>query len=258
MKVNELFNLTNKTAIVTGGGRGLGEQMAIALAEVGANVVVCSRNLKACKESRDRLMEKGAKSLAIQCDVTNQQDIENVVKQTLDRFGSIDVLINNSGTSWVAPFLDLPADKWDKVMNVNLRGMFLFSQAVAKVMKDHGGGKIINISSVTGFLGTSPSILDAIAYNTSKGAVISLTKDLAIKLAAYNIQVNALAPGLFPTKITKVLEESNRVILSKIPAARFGNDQDLMGAAIYLSSRASDYVTGQVLVVDGGLTSSLI
>lgn len=257
LNVTDLFDLTNKTAIVTGGGNGLGAQMAEALAEAGANVVICSRNIQTCQEMSHHLNQQGYHSLALQCDVTKQEDIDFVVNQTLEQFDSIDILINNSGTSWITPTLDLSSDKWDKVMDVNLKGMFFFSQAVAKVMKVQGSGKIINISSVTGLYGTDPVFLDSIAYNTSKGAVIALTKDLAVKFAQFNIQVNAIAPGFFPTKITKVLDKANKILLSKIPAKRFGNESDLKGTALFLSSKASDYMTGQLLIVDGGLTVNL-
>lgn len=142
-------------------------------------------------------------------------------------------------------------------MDVNLKGMFFFSQAAAKVMKNQQSGKIINISSVTGLYGTNPAFLDSIAYNTSKGAVITLTKELAVKLANSNIQVNAIAPGFFPTKITQALDKINKIILSKIPAQRFGNDTDLKGTALFLASHASDYLTYQCLIVDGGLTVNL-
>ncbi|TDL80400.1 SDR family oxidoreductase [Peribacillus frigoritolerans] len=256
MTINELFSLKNKTAIVTGGGKGLGARMAMTLAEAGANVVVCSRDLKACEEVSEQLQAKGVKSLALQCDVSKQEDIERVVAGTLSQFGSIDILVNNSGTSWLAPALDHPADKWDKVMNVNVRGLFLFSQAAAKVMISQGGGKIINIASVTGMGGTQPELMDTIAYSTSKGAVLTFTKDLAVKLARHNIQVNAIAPGFFPTKMSRsVLEKENAMILKGVPARRFGNEQDLDGAILFLSGKASDYVIGQVLVVDGGITA---
>ncbi|MCM3238910.1 SDR family oxidoreductase [Heyndrickxia oleronia] len=257
MGVKELFDLSNKTAIVTGGGSGLGQQMAEALAEAGANIVICSRNLEVCKATSNALNKQGYHSIALQCDVTKQEDIDHVIEQTVNKFGSIDILINNSGTSWIAPVLDLPAEKWDKVMDVNLKGMFFFSQAAAKVMKNQQSGKIINISSVTGLYGTNPAFLDSIAYNTSKGAVITLTKELAVKLADSNIQVNAIAPGFFPTKITQALDKINKIILSKIPAQRFGNDTDLKGTALFLASHASDYLTGQCLIVDGGLTVNL-
>ncbi|QNG59309.1 SDR family oxidoreductase [Metabacillus idriensis] len=256
MSLHELFSLKNKTAIVTGGGRGLGARMAMTLAEAGANIVVCSRDLKNCEQFSEKIKEKGVQSLALSCDVTNQQDIERVIAETLSKFGTIDILVNNSGTSWTAPVLELPADKWDKVMNVNVRGLFLFSQAAAKVMTKQGSGKIINIASVTGMGGTHPELLDTIAYSTSKGAVLTFTKDLAVKLARYNIQVNAIAPGFFPTKMSRsVLEKENAMILKGVPARRFGQEQDLDGAILFLSGKASDYVIGHVLVVDGGITT---
>ncbi len=258
MSLNALFDLTGKTVVVTGGGRGLGKQMALGLAEAGANIVICSRNLEACQKACQEIEHYGVKSLALACDITKQEDIERVIEITLKTFETIDILINNSGTSWVAPALDVPGDKWDKVMEVNVKGMFLFSQAVAKVMVNQNFGKIINISSILGLGGTPSAFLDALPYNTSKGAVISFTKDLAVKLAHKNIQVNAIAPGLFPTKMTKVLEKEAQKIVSHIPLGRFGNEEDLKGTALFLSSKASDYITGHVLVVDGGISSSII
>ncbi|MFP7442105.1 SDR family oxidoreductase [Bacillus infantis] len=257
MDTKELFDLSNKTAIVTGGGRGLGEQMAYALAEAGANIVVCSRNLEACQTVSKKLASMGAQSLALECDVTNENNISFVIAETISHFGRLDILINNSGTSWVAPLLDYPEDKWDKVMDVNVKGAFLFTQAAARVMKDQGSGKIINIASVTGFRGAPSGFLDTPAYNTSKGALMVLTKDLAVKLAPYNIQVNSIAPGLFPTKMTASMEKTNKILLKKIPAGRFGKNEDLKGTALFLASSASDYVTGHTLVVDGGLTATI-
>jgi gluconate 5-dehydrogenase len=256
MEIEELFDLHGKTAIVTGGGKGLGAQIARGLAEAGANVVVCSRDLAACKEVSEELEKKGIRSLALSCDVTKSEDIKLVVEAALQQFGTIDILVNNSGTSWMAPTLELQEDKWDKVMNVNLKGVFLFSQAVARVMVKQGSGKIINIASITGLGGTPPSLMDTIAYNTSKGGVITFTKDLAVKLAHHNIQVNAIAPGMFPTKITKkVLEKSAPALMEQIPAKRFGNEDDLKGAAVFFASKASNYCVGHVLVMDGGMTA---
>lgn len=256
MDIGELFDLHGKTAIVTGGGKGLGAQIAHGLAEAGANVVVCSRDLAACKKVSEELEKKGIHSLALSCDVTKSEDIKLVVDTVLQQFGTIDILVNNSGTSWMAPTLDLPEDKWDKVMNVNLKGVFLFSQAVARVMVKQDSGKIINIASISGLGGTPPSLMDTIAYNTSKGGVITFTKDLAVKLAQHNIQVNAIAPGMFPTKITKkVLEKSAPALMEQIPAKRFGNEDDLKGAAVFFASKASDYCVGHVLVMDGGMTA---
>lgn len=253
MHIKELFDLSGKTAIVTGGGRGLGKQIAEALAEAGSNVVVCSRKIEACQEVSEQLKEKGVQTIALQCDVTNPEDVQRVVDETLQQFGAIDILFNNSGASWGAPALEMPLEKWKMVMDVNATGTFLMSQAVAKEMVKQKSGKIINIASVAGLGGSESSVLDAIGYHASKGAVISFTKDLAVKLAKNNIHVNAIAPGFFPTKMSKfVLEKGGERILEHTPIRRFGTDYDLKGAALFLASRASNFVVGHVLVVDGG------
>jgi NAD(P)-dependent dehydrogenase (short-subunit alcohol dehydrogenase family) len=258
MNSKDLFSLKGKTAIVTGGGRGLGEQIAVAYADAGANVVVCSRNLEACQEISESLKAKGVRSLALKCDVSNPEEIQYVVDETMKEFGTIDILVNNSGVSWGAPALEMPVDKWDKVMNINLKAVFLFSQAVGKIMKKQRSGKIINIASIAGLGGQDPSVMDAIGYSTSKGAVITFTKDLAVKLAPYNIHVNAIAPGFFPTKMAKgVLDYSGDKILERTPAGRFGSDDDMKGPALFLASDASNYVYGHVLVVDGGTSASV-
>jgi NAD(P)-dependent dehydrogenase (short-subunit alcohol dehydrogenase family) len=258
MNSKDLFSLKGKTAIVTGGGRGLGEQIAEAYADAGANVVICSRNLEACQEISESLKAKGVRSLALKCDVSNPEEIKYVVDETMKEFGQIDILVNNSGVSWGAPVLEMPADKWDKVMNINLKAVFLFSQAVGKIMKEQRSGKIINIASIAGLGGQDPTVMDAIGYSTSKGAVITFTKDLAVKLAPYNIHVNAIAPGFFPTKMAKgVLDYSGDKILERTPAGRFGSDDDMKGPALFLASDASNYVYGHVLVVDGGTSASV-
>jgi NAD(P)-dependent dehydrogenase (short-subunit alcohol dehydrogenase family) len=253
MSIQALFSLEGKTAIVTGGGRGLGQQIAEVYAEAGANVVVCSRNEEACHQLSDALKAKGVRSLAFKCDVSNPDDIQHVVDETLKEFGRIDILVNNSGTSWGAPALEMPVDKWDKVMDINLKAVFLFSQAVGKIMVEQRSGKIINIASIAGMGGQDPQVMDAIGYSTSKGAVIAFTKDLAVKLAPYNVHVNAIAPGFFPTKMTKaILGYSGEKILERTPAGRFGSDEDMKGPALFLASNASDYVYGHILAVDGG------
>ncbi|HEU5140223.1 MAG TPA: SDR family oxidoreductase [Bacillales bacterium] len=252
MHVQELFSLKGKTAMVTGGGRGLGEQIAVAFAEAGANVVVCSRKLETCRETAEKLRDNNVESLALACDVTNPEDVERVVAETKERFGQIDILVNNSGASWGAPALDMPLDKWEKVMNVNATGTFLMSKTVGKEMKRQKSGKIINMASVAGLGGAPSDVLDAIGYSASKGAIISFTKDLAVKLAP-NINVNAIAPGFFPTKMSKgVLAVNGENILSGTPMSRFGEDNDIKGAALFLATPASDYVSGHILVVDGG------
>jgi NAD(P)-dependent dehydrogenase (short-subunit alcohol dehydrogenase family) len=258
MDIQDLFTLQGKTAIVTGGGRGLGEQIANAYAESGANVVICSRNVEACEEVSKQLREKGVRTLALKCDVSKEEDIQYVVDETMKEFGRIDILVNNSGTSWGAPALEMSVDKWDKVMDINLKAIFLFSQAVGKIMVEQRAGKIINIASIAGLGGQDPTIMDAISYSTSKGAVITFTKDLAVKLAPHNVHVNAIAPGFFPTKIAKgVLNHSGQRILERTPAGRFGSDHDMKGPALFLASSASDYVYGHILVVDGGASASV-
>jgi gluconate 5-dehydrogenase len=253
MHIKELFDLTGKIAIVTGGGRGLGQQIAEGFAEAGANVVVCSRRLEACMEVSEELKKLGVDSLALKCDVTNPEDVKNIVERTIERFGRIDILVNNSGASWGAPVEDMPLEAWQKVMNVNVTGTFLMSQAVGKVMLEQKSGKIINIASVAGLKGSNPKYMNAIGYNSSKGAVITFTKDLAVKWGPHGIYVNAIAPGFFPTKMSKgLLDQGGEGILEGTPLRKFGSDNDLKGVALFLAAPASDFVTGDVVVVDGG------
>ncbi|AXF55348.1 SDR family oxidoreductase [Salicibibacter kimchii] len=253
MSIQELFSLEGKTAIVTGGGRGLGAQIADVFGEAGANVVVCSRKPEACEEKSEELKKRGVDSLAFKCDVANHDDVKNVVETTVDHFGSIDILVNNSGATWAAPVVDMPTESWDKVMNVNINGTFYMSLEVGKIMLKQNKGKIINISSTSGFGGTDPSIMDTIGYNTSKGAVMTFTKDLAVKWGPNNINVNAIAPGFFPTKMSRgLLDKGGDAILERTPLKRYGNDGDLKGAALFLASPASDFVSGEILTVDGG------
>jgi gluconate 5-dehydrogenase len=253
MHVNELFDLTRKVAIVTGGGRGLGQQIAEGFAEAGANVVVCSRNLEACEEVSVRLKNLGVESLALRCDVTKPEDVQHVVRRTVEQFGRIDILVNNSGASWGALVEEMPLEAWYKVMNVNVTGTFLMSQAAGKVMIEQKAGKIINIASVAGLQGSDPTYMNAIGYNTSKGAVITFTKDLAVKWGQHGICVNAIAPGFFPTKMSKaILEHGGQAILEGTPLRKFGSDTDMKGVALFLASKASDFVTGDIVIVDGG------
>jgi NAD(P)-dependent dehydrogenase (short-subunit alcohol dehydrogenase family) len=250
--VRELFDLTGRTAIITGGSVGLGRQMAEALAEMGANLVLCARKKERCLQTAEELQKLGVKALALGCDVKNPTDVQAVVDATLAAFGRMDVLINNAGTSWGAPVEEMRLEHWNKVIETNLTGTFLFCQTVGKAMIAQRRGKIINIASIAG-LGGSPPEFEAIGYHASKGGVIVLTKDLACKWGMHNIQVNAIAPGWFPTNMSKVLIERNKdAFLSRIPLNRLGNDHDLKGAAVFLASDASNFVTGHVLVVDGG------
>lgn len=252
VNVKQLFDLTGRVAIVTGGSIGLGRQMAEGLAEMGANVILCARKKERCQQAAEELQHFGVKTAAIACDVKSQVSVQELVDETLAQFGRIDVLINNAGVSWGAPVEQMKLEDWNKVIETNLTGTFLCSQAVGRVMIGQKRGKVINIASVAG-LGGAPPELPAIGYHASKGGVISFTKDLACKWAMHDIQVNAIAPGWFPTHMSnRVLEHHKELFLSHIPAHRFGSDHDLKGAAVFLASDASNYVTGHVLVVDGG------
>ena len=252
MNIKKLLDLSGRVAIITGGSIGLGRQMAEGLAEMGAHVVLCARKKERCEQAAEELKQLGVRTLALGCDVKSVDQVRTVVDATVSAFGRIDILINNAGTSWGAPVEEMQLEHWNKVMETNLTGTFLFSQAAGKVMVQQRRGKIINIASVAGLRGAPPEF-QAIGYHASKGGVIAFTQDLACKWGIHNIQVNAIAPGWFPTNMSRVVMERNKeAFLSKIPLRRFGNDHDLKGAAVYLASDASNFVTGHVLVVDGG------
>jgi NAD(P)-dependent dehydrogenase (short-subunit alcohol dehydrogenase family) len=253
MGVLDLFSLKGKTAVVTGGGRGLGFAMAEAIAEAGGNVVVCSRKETACKETAEKLSGFGVRTLGVKCDINLVEDVETLRDMTLKEFGKIDILINNSGATWGAPTEEYPLKGWKKVIDVNVTGTFLCSQTLGKAMIQGGGGKIINVSSVFGGVGVISPIMDAIAYNTSKGAIEAFTKDLAVKWAKYKVYVNAIAPSLIETDMTQVtMEKGGEHILAHTPLKRFGLPEDLKGIVVFLSSAASDYMTGGIYFVDGG------
>ncbi|WP_420126801.1 SDR family oxidoreductase [Longimicrobium sp.] len=254
--VRELFDLTGRVALVTGGGRGLGEQIARGLAQAGAAVAVASRSEEACAEvARELTDEYGARTLALRMDVSSEDDVRAAVERVEAELGPIDLLVNNSGTSWGAPAAEMPVEAWRKVMEVNATGAFLCSREVGKRLIERGEpGAILNVASIAGLAGTAPEVLDAVGYSASKGAIIAFTRDLAIKWARYGIRVNAVAPGFFPTKMTKVvLERAEKLVARSVPLGRTGGEDELMGVALFLLSPASGYVTGQVLAVDGGL-----
>ncbi len=255
MKVFELMDLTGKVAIITGGSIGLGAQMSTALAEVGANVVIAARKVDRCIELCNKLKaELGVKALPMACDVSKAEDCQNLIDAAVREFGTLDILVNNAGITWGADAIDYPIEKWQQIMDVNLKATFQLSVMAARIMKEKGYGKIINMSSTTSFGGTYPEAQNTIAYNVSKGAVNVLTQDLAVKWARYGIYVNAIAPGPFVTHMTKKHFENvgNDLVKSFNPLGRMGTDDDLKGAVVYLASRASDFVTGHIIPVDGG------
>ena len=253
MNVKDMFDLKGKVAIITGGGKGIGLKMAEGLAEAGANIILCSRKAQACQKAAGDLAKLGGKTLALPCDVKSPNEIQAVVDETLRTFGRLDILVNNSGTNWGATPEDYPLEGWQKVMDTNINGLFLFSQIAGRAMIRQKGGSIINISSIMGVVGTEAEVADAIAYSASKGAVLSFTKDLAAKWAKYNIRVNAIAPGWFPTDMSQwVLDNHGEKILSHTPMKRFGELDELKGATVFLASEASRFVTGIILPVDGG------
>jgi NAD(P)-dependent dehydrogenase (short-subunit alcohol dehydrogenase family) len=251
-----LFDLTGQTAIVTGGGSGIGLQFATGLAEAGANVILCARKVERCELAAKELSANhGVRAVGLRCDVSQPEDVQRVVDRAKQEFGRVDILVNNAGTSWGAAAEEYPLARWKTVIDVNLTGVFLMSQAVGREMILAGGGKIVNIASAAAFGGSPPDLMDAIAYNASKGGVISFTRDLAVKWAEYAINVNAIAPGWFPTDMSKALLERNRAAyLDRIPLGRFGGEEDLRGVVVFLASRAANFVTGQIVVVDGGQT----
>ncbi|EQB37999.1 gluconate 2-dehydrogenase [Virgibacillus sp. CM-4] len=255
MNTFDMFRLEGKVALITGGGRGLGKQIAEALADAGCAITVCSRKLEACKETAQHLQRKGIHSQAYACDVTNQVEVQQVVQLIEEDFGKIDILVNNSGTTWGASVEEMPLEAWEKVMKVNVTGTFMISQEVGKQMIKQQSGKIINIASAAGLKAEPPEVLNAIGYSTSKAAVIHFTRDLARKWAQHGIYVNAIAPGFFPTTMTKeVLERKGDAIKNKNPLQRIGDDHSLKGVALLLASSSSDFITGQIISVDGGST----
>lgn len=255
MQASRLFNLEGKTALVTGGGRGLGEWLATGLAEAGADVVIASRKLEACERVAAAVEKLGRRAWAIEADISDLEDIERLVDDTLSRVSRLDILVNNAALAWGAPLFDHTAKQWDRVFDLNLRGLFFLSQRVAKHMVEAGGGNIIHISSVAALRGVSDMLEPSIAYTASKGALHTLTRDMAIKLAPHGIRVNTIAPGAFDTDMLAYIRsdsERDRAFLARMPLGRVGQEDDAKGAVVYLASAASAFVTGQILVVDGG------
>ena len=254
--VQQLFDLKGKTALVTGGSRGLGLQMAHALGEAGARIMLSSRKAADLEEAVADLQAAGIDARWIAADAAQEADIHLLADETLERMGDVDILVNNAGAAWGAPAEDHPLDAWDKVMNLNVRGYFLLSQRLAKKsMIGRKQGRIINIASIAG-LGGNPPDMQTIAYNTSKGAVINFTRALACEWGRYGINVNAICPGFFPSKMTRgTLDRLGEDKLAEnAPLRRLGDDEDLKGITLLYASDAGKHITGQWLAVDGGVS----
>ena len=257
--VQQLFDLSGKTALVTGGSRGLGLQMAQALGEAGARIMLSSRKADDLEQAAAELQAAGIDARWIAADCAREEDIHRLASETLQRMGDVDILINNAGASWGAPAEDHPVAAWDKVMNLNVRGYFLLSQAIARhSMIPRRGGRIINVASIAGLAG-NPFAMKTIAYNTSKGAVINFTRALAGEWGAHGINVNAICPGFFKTRMTTVLIETlnEERMTAQAPLRRLGDDEDLKGITLLYASDAGKHITGQWLAVDGGVSAIL-
>ncbi len=257
MGVKDLLDLNGKVAVVTGGSRGIGLQMAEALGEMGARVAITARKQDELDEARAHLESLGVECLRVAGDLAEFATIPHMVDAVLTPWGQVDILVNNAGCNWAAPAEDYPDDGWRKVMNLNIDAAFYLSREVGRrSMIPRRSGKIVNIASIAGLFGNPPEWgMETIAYNTSKGALVQMTRALAAEWGEHNINVNAICPGFFPSKMTKVtLDRIEKSVLDLTPLRRLGGDEDLKGSVVYLASEASRHVTGQVIAVDGGCT----
>ncbi|WP_394174912.1 SDR family NAD(P)-dependent oxidoreductase [Guptibacillus hwajinpoensis] len=247
------FELTDQVVVVTGAGKGIGRALAVGAAEAGADVVILARTEADIYETAGLIRDLGRKAYPIQADITNNEDVSNAVKRIKVEAGSIDVLINNAGMNIRSKAKDVTEAEWNQIFQTNLQGAFFMSQACAEIMKENGGGKIINIASVAGLV----ALRTGVVYAATKAGMIQMTKNLALEWAEDNITVNAIGPWYFRTPLTDKLlqnEEYLQDILSRTPMKRVGELKDLVGASVFLSSEASNYMTGQTLYVDGGMT----
>ena len=258
MSVRQLFDLTGRSALITGGSRGLGLQIAEALGEMGARLTLTARKSEELDAACRHLTALGIDANWIVADAGKPEDIERLVDETLTRLGHIDILINNAGATWGAPAEDHPLEAWDKVMNLNVRGTFLLTQLVGRrSMIPRRHGRIVIISSIAGLRGNAPGTMKTLAYNTSKGALVNFTRALAGEWGPYGITVNALAPGFFPSKMTQGVLQQFGVdnLAGRAPLQRIGGEEDLKGAALLFATDAGRHISGQILAVDGGVTA---
>jgi gluconate 5-dehydrogenase len=252
--IKDLFDLTGKTAIVTGGSRGIGKEMAEGLAEAGANLMLCARRNEWLDETVAEFTKKSFNVDGRTCDVSKPDEVEMIVTETVTRFGSVDILINNAGTSWGAMPEEMPLEKWQQVIDVNLTGCFLFAQAAGRQMLKQGSGSIINIASIAGLTSSANGPFYA-GYAASKAGLIGLTRELAASWGRRGIRVNAIAPGFFHSRLADaVIDIYERSIQENNVIPRVGNEGELKGVAVFLASEASSYITGQTIAVDGGMT----
>jgi gluconate 5-dehydrogenase len=256
MSVKQLFDLRGRVAIVTGGSRGLGMQIAEALGEMGAKVALTARKKNELDEAVAHLAELGVDASAWVCDIGKREQIAPVAEAILARYGRADILVNNAGATWGAPAEDHPLEAWDKLVNVNLTGPFVLTQLIAKKsMIPAKYGRIINVASIAGLMGQDVRIVRTIAYNATKGGLVNFTRALAAEWGEHGITVNAICPGFFPSKMTKgTLETTGELIRDWTPTKRLGGEEDLKGLAVLLASDASRHITGQAIAVDGGAT----
>ncbi len=253
-----LFDLTGKTALITGGSRGLGLQMAEALGTYGARLVLSARKAEELQQAQAHLQKLGIEADWVAADASRDEDVTRLADAAIEKLGQVDILINNAGASWGAPAEDYPVEAWDKVFNLNIRGLFLLTQQIGKrSMIPRQYGRIINIASIAGLRGNPPGAMQTIAYNTSKGALVNFTRTLAGEWGRHGITVNALAPGFFPSKMSNVLIKTlgEDVLIGNSPLQRLGDDDDLKGAALLFASNAGKHITGQILAVDGGYSA---
>ena len=255
ISLKQSFNLEGRTALITGGSRGLGLQIAEALGEMGARVLLSARKTDELEAAKAHLESNGIRADILAGDCLKEEDVVRLASTAQDVLGHIDILVNNAGATWGAPTEDHPVEAWDKVMNLNIRSLFLLSQEVGRrSMIPRQYGRIINVASIAGLKGNPPGSQPTIAYNTSKGAVINFTRALASEWGKYGITVNAIAPGMFPSRMTRGTIERNGAdrITAMTPLNRMGDDGDLKGAAVLFASAAGKHITGQILAVDGG------
>lgn len=252
--LSRLLDLTDRVALITGGSRGLGLQIASALSEFGASLALVARKQADLDAAVEQFGAAGRSAVGFVANLGSPGAASELTERVMERFGRIDVLVNNAGATWGAPAEDYPLEGWNKVMDLNVTGLFLLTQAVARhAFLKQGKGAVINVASVEGLQGHHPDRPGTIAYNTAKGAVVNMTRALAAEWGSRNIRVNALAPGYFPSKMTKaILEQHTDELLRQTPLGKLGGETDLMGAALLLASDAGGHITGQTLVVDGG------